>query len=111
VARPGEWIARSPSSSPYTTRRDSTYDRVSSLAPSPSPVDSFASAQSLPPFPPSLILAQGDQISRSDSTSLLYAEVSGYATDYGRYGPYGRFDRILVVTSVQEVEPGPGCAP
>lgn len=114
VAAPGDPLLTSTSEdrTPYASSRDSTYYLTDSLSAPPPPPDTLQSFANVSPFPRDSLLSplRARASVNADTTSRLLVDLQGYATEHAGFGPNLRFDRVLVVTDLTEVEATSRCS-
>lgn len=114
VSVPGEPLLASTSEEwiPYASSRDSTYHLTDSLSAPPPPPDTLQSFANVSPFPRDSLLSplRARPSVDADTTTRLFVHLRGYATEHAGFGPSLRFDRVLVVTDLLEVEAASRCS-
>lgn len=96
---------------PYGSGSSDTYSLVDSLDQPPIPPDTLREQASFPYFPADSLRARlrGQSEVDPDTVQTVYIQANGYATEYSRFGPYQRYDRLFVVDGVDEVWIGNRC--
>lgn len=114
VSAPGKPLltSRSEDRHPYGSSRDSTYHLTDSLSAPPPPPDTLQSFADVSPFPRDSLLSplRARPSVEADTASRLLVDLQGYATEHAGFGPSLRFDRVLVVGDLQEVEAASRCS-
>jgi hypothetical protein len=96
---------------PYTTSSNDAYSLVDSLDQPPIPPDTLRKQASFPYFSADSLRAKlrGQPDVDPDTVQTVYIQANGYATEYSRFGPLQRYDRLFVVDDVAEAWTGNRC--